>query len=53
MTKPGRCLYCNRKLATPGQGTPRLFCDDRCRMRAKRIEWAAERARLRELDAKK
>lgn len=53
MTKPGRCRYCNRKLVTPGQGTERLFCDDTCRMRQKRIDWAAERKRLRAQAAKK
>jgi hypothetical protein len=46
MTKPGRCLWCEKKLPTSGQGTERLFCDDAHRARYKRAERAATWADL-------
>jgi len=42
----GRCLWCDKKLDTEGQGTPRLFCDDAHRARYKRKERAATWADL-------
>jgi hypothetical protein len=51
--RPGRCLDCARRLATAGQGTQRLFCDDVCRQRYKRAQRTAELARLRKLAGQK
>jgi hypothetical protein len=51
--KAPHCQECGERLPTPGQGTPRLFCDDVCRQRHKRKERAAELKRLRKLAAKR
>ena len=48
-TRLGRCLWCEAKLASPGQGTARLFCNDAHRARYKRKERAATWADLVEL----
>jgi hypothetical protein len=42
----GRCLWCDKKLESEGQGTPRLFCDGAHRARFKRKEKAATWADL-------
>lgn len=46
VSRTGRCLWCEKPLESPGQGTPRLFCDDAHRARYKRAERAATWAEL-------